>query len=61
MKVMRLRSQETVSGRKEYIVLGATSVAGEDIQCKGKVGVVMWVWSVDVVYTESLPMSLYRS
>ena len=37
MKVMQLRSQETVSGRKEFIVVGATSVAGEDAQCKGKV------------------------
>ena len=37
MKVMQLRSQETVSGRKEFIVVGATSVTGEDAQCKGKV------------------------
>ena len=38
MKVMRLRSQETLSGRKEYIVLGCTSVSGEDVGCTGKVG-----------------------
>ncbi len=33
-KVMRLRSQETLSGRKEYIVVGTR----EEFQCKGKVG-----------------------
>ncbi len=37
MKVMKLRSQETITGRKEFIVVGTTSVCGEDIQCKGKV------------------------
>lgn len=37
MKVMQLRSQETASGRKEYIVIGTTSVCGEEVQCKGKV------------------------
>jgi len=37
MKVMQLRSQETISGRKEFIVVGATSVTGEDAPCKGKV------------------------
>ena len=36
-KVMRLRSQETLSGRKEYIVVGSTIVTGEEFQCKGKV------------------------
>ena len=40
MKVLRLRSQETLSGRKEYIVVGATTVCGEDVTCRGKVGVV---------------------
>ena len=37
MKVMRLRSQETASGLKEYIVVGVASVCGEDYSCKGKV------------------------
>ena len=37
MKVMQLRSQETASGRKEYIVIGTTSVCGEEVQCKGRV------------------------
>ena len=37
-KVMRLRSQETLSGRKEYIVVGTTIITGEEFQCKGKVG-----------------------
>ena len=37
MKVMQLRSQETASGRKEYIVIGTTSVCGEEVSCKGKV------------------------
>ena len=37
MKVLALRSQETMSGRKEFIVIGSTTVCGEDIQCKGKV------------------------
>ena len=37
MKVLALRSQETMAGRKEYIVVGTTTVCGEDVQCKGKV------------------------
>ena len=37
MKVMQLRSQETASGRKDYIVIGTTSVGGEEVQCKGRV------------------------
>jgi len=37
MKVLALRSQEMMSGRKEFIVIGSTSVCGEDVQCKGKV------------------------
>lgn len=37
MKVMKLRSQETVTGKKEFIVMGTTYVCGEGIQCKGKV------------------------
>ena len=41
MKVLRLRSQETLSGRKEFIVLGATTVCGEDVTCRGKVGEVV--------------------
>ena len=39
MKVMKLRSQETMTGRKEFIVMGTTLVCGEDIQCNGKVTV----------------------
>ena len=39
MKVMLLRSQETMSGRKEYVVVGATSVCGEDTPSIGKVSV----------------------
>ena len=42
MKVMSLRSQETMSGRKEFIVVGATSVCGEDFVCKGRV--CLWCW-----------------
>lgn len=37
MKVMRLRSQETLSGRKEFIVVGTTATFGEEINAKGKV------------------------
>lgn len=37
MKVMKLRSQETMTGRKEFIVMGTTFVCGESVQCKGKV------------------------
>ena len=43
MKVMQLRSQETASGRKEYIVIGTTSVCGEEVQCKGKVKICVFV------------------
>ena len=37
MKVMQLRSQETLSGRKEFIVVGTTATYGEDIGTKGRV------------------------
>ena len=37
MKVMQLRSQETLSGRKEFIVTACTAMFGEDISTKGKV------------------------
>lgn len=37
MKVMKLRSQETMTGRKEYVVMGTTYVCGEAVQCLGKV------------------------
>ena len=37
MKVMRLRSQETLSGRKEFIVVATTATFGEELNAKGKV------------------------
>ncbi len=37
MKVMKLRSQETMTGRKEFIVMGTTTVCGEAVQSKGRV------------------------
>ena len=37
MKVMLLRSQETMSGRKEYIVMGTTYICSEDSISTGKV------------------------
>ena len=37
MKVMLLRSQETMSGRKEYIVMGSTYICNEDSISIGKV------------------------
>jgi cleavage and polyadenylation specificity factor subunit 1 len=39
MKVMLLRSQETMSGRKEYIVMGSTFVSSEDSASIGKIHV----------------------
>ena len=37
MKVMLLRSLETMSGRKEYIVMGTTYICSEDTSNIGKV------------------------
>ena len=37
MKVMLLRSLETMSGRKEYIVMGTSTVCSEEVGSKGKV------------------------
>ena len=37
MKVMLLRSLETMSGRKEYIVMGTTYICSEDTSNVGKV------------------------
>lgn len=42
MKVLKLRSQETVTGKKEFIVMGTTSVCGEGVQCKGRVSHTHW-------------------
>lgn len=49
MKVMRLRSQETLSGRKEFIVVGATAVVGEEVNAKGKVCLLYDLCLVDIV------------
>ena len=37
MKNISLKSEETVSGIKGFIVLGTTYVYGEDLPCKGRV------------------------
>jgi hypothetical protein len=37
MKNIILKSEETVSGMKGFIVLGTTYVYGEDLPCKGRV------------------------
>ena len=37
MKNILLKSEETVSGMKGFIVLGTTYVYGEDLPCKGRV------------------------
>ena len=42
MKVMNLRSQETMSGRKEFIVVGATAICGEDVYSKGRVSLIQF-------------------
>ena len=39
MKVMSLRSQETLSGRKEFIVVSSMVPHGEDFSAKGNVSV----------------------
>ncbi len=39
MKVMSLRSQETLSGRKEFIVVSCMVPHGEDFSTKGNVSV----------------------
>ncbi|XP_019849049.1 PREDICTED: cleavage and polyadenylation specificity factor subunit 1-like [Amphimedon queenslandica] len=57
MKVMRLRSQETLSGRKEYIVVGTMATFGEELSAKGKV----LIFDVSVVIPEpGKPFSQYR-
>lgn len=37
MKNITLKSEETVSGMKGFIVVGTTYVYGEDLPCKGRV------------------------
>jgi len=37
MKVMNLRSQETIAGRKPFIVIGTSTVHGEELFSRGKV------------------------
>jgi cleavage and polyadenylation specificity factor subunit 1 len=38
MKTLLLRSSQTVSGLKSYLVVGTSSVHGEDHSCRGRVG-----------------------
>jgi cleavage and polyadenylation specificity factor subunit 1 len=57
MKVMRLRSQETLSGRKEFIVVGATVVIGEEVNAKGK----LMIFDITEVIPEpGKPLTQYR-
>ena len=37
MKVMNLRSQETITGRKPFIVIGTLTAHGEELSSRGKV------------------------
>ncbi len=37
MKIMSLRSQETLNGRKEFIVISTITTHGEDLNSKGNV------------------------
>jgi len=37
MKVMNLRSQETITGRKPFIVIGSSTGHGEELISRGKV------------------------
>ena len=37
MKVMNLRSQETITGRKSFIVIGSSTAQGEELVSKGRV------------------------
>ena len=57
MKVMRLRSQETLSGRKEFIVVGATAVVGEEVNAKGKVCV---FYGSDMNYSKYLHVAFWH-
>jgi len=37
MKVMNLRSQETIAGKKPFIVIGTSTVHGDELFSRGKV------------------------
>lgn len=37
MKVMNLHSQETITGRKPFIVVGSSTAHGEELISRGKV------------------------
>ena len=37
MKVMNLHSQESIAGRKPFIVIGTLTVHGEEVSSRGKV------------------------
>lgn len=41
MKVMNLRSQETVTGRKAFIVIGSSTAHGEELVSRGKVIIII--------------------
>ena len=49
MKVMLLRSLETMSGRKEYIVMGTTYICSEDTSNVGKV-LLMYIHPENMFY-----------
>lgn len=43
MKVMNLRSQETVTGRKSFIVIGSSTAHGEELTSRGKVFIIAYL------------------
>lgn len=42
LKSVNLKSEETVSGLKEFIAVGTTNVCGEEVACRGRVSMTVY-------------------
>lgn len=51
MKVMNLRSQETITGRKPFIVIGSSTAHGEELISRGKVIVIVFCVFIEILIT----------
>ena len=60
-KNLMLSSQETHTGHKGFICVGTTHVYGEDITCRGRVGVdIIIIWAVDLLIQHCLASNRER-
>lgn len=58
MKVMDLRSQETVTGMKSFIVIGSSTAHGEELVSKGRV-IIIIILFIEIFHYYQLQIIIY--